>query len=314
MSASNKVNTSMPRSLQAIQSLFDGLINRIESVAYRLSGNLIKLLDVLAYILNLAAPLYIGAIWGGFLPDLEKSHRLTIFGEWKNHWTALLLLGLWVLALGWQWFSKKYSVNIGVRRKLVYRELKYVYQEAGLHQSPDADARCTIWLVPEGSISKDENSGEYQVPTRLVQWADYVPSQSRYQKDGRTHYRLNGGAGRLFRVYRGKADRVYVGILGDALNRGMEQKGSTSLKYVVPEQTPLVEYLVRNFNLRRRHARSVTPDRRAFLAIALIEEGSKKPLGVVYCDSKDAAFFTDQIEEQIFHCLPRLVDAISAKD
>lgn len=219
-----------------------------------------------------------------------------------------------MLALGWQWFSKKYSVNVGVRRKMVYRELKYLCREAGLGGDAEADVRCTIWLVPEGGTSKDANSGEYQAPTRQVQWADYVPLQSRYGKDGRVHHRLNGGAGCLFRVYRGSDDRVYVGILGGALNQGMEKKTSTSLKYVVPDHMALVEYLVTNFNLRRRHARSVTPDRRAFLAIALIEEGSKKPLGVVYCDSRDGAFFTDQVEDRIFQCLPRLVEAISAQD
>lgn len=122
------------------------------------------------------------------------------------------------------------------------------------------------------------------------------------------------GLGRLFRVYRGRLDRVYMGVLGDALNRGMEQKGPTSLKYVVPEHTSLVEYLVKDFNLRRRHARSVTADRRSFLAIALVEEGSKRPLGVVCCDSRDAAFFTDQLEDRIFQCLPHLVGAISAKE
>ena len=310
----SNIRATAVRLVQALRASSDWLINRLESGAYHLSGSLIRVFDVLAYLLNLGAPLYIGAIWGGFLPDLEKRHTLLVPSEWVGHWTALLFLGLWTSALGWQWFSKKYSVNVGVRRKLVSRELKDLCRKAGLGLPPEADARCTIWLVPEGAISKDRNSGEYQVPTRLVQWADYVPAQSRYQKNGRTHYRLNGGAGCLFRVYRGRQDRVYVGILGDALNRGMEQKTLTSLKYVVPEHTSLVEYLVQNFNLRRRHARSVTPDRRSFLAIALVEEGSKKPLGVVYCDSKDASFFTDQVEDRIFQCLPQLVGAISAKE
>lgn len=69
------------RPLPALQFL-DRLINRLEGTAYRLSGSLIKMLDVLAYLLNLATPLYIGAIWGGFLPDLEKRHALTALGEW----------------------------------------------------------------------------------------------------------------------------------------------------------------------------------------------------------------------------------------
>lgn len=97
---------------------------------------------------------------------------------------------------------------------MVYRELKDLYQKAGLGRPLEADTQCTIWLVPEGSINKDKNSGEYQVPTRLVQWADYVPPQSRYQRNGHTYYRLNSGAGRLFRVYRGRLDRVYVGYWG----------------------------------------------------------------------------------------------------
>ncbi len=304
---------SLNRVALALQDAAAGLTNGLENAFLFCFGNAIQALNAIAFLVGLLAPLYVGALWGGFLPALEQRHALTHPAAWARHPSGLAALGVWFLALVWQHFSRKYSIEVGAMRKSVYRELMALCQGAGLQQSPEADIRCALWLVPEGGISKNPGTGQYEVPSRLVQWTDYVPAQSRYRRDGHTHYRVNGAAGRTFRVYRGHADRVYVGLLGKTLIAGMEQRRSLASRDALPAGAPLVGHLVRELNFRRRHARSVTSDRRSFLAIALIEEGSQKPLGVVYFDSREPACFSDAVEDKIFQGLPRLLDAINAR-
>ena len=305
--------TRLNRVVLALQDAWDQSINLIETIFLFCFGNAVRVFNAAAFLVSILAPIYVGAIWGGFLPTLEQRHALMRLSEWAKHPSAVITLLVWWVALVWQHYSRKYSIEIGAERKVIYRELVYLHQDAGLQQPPEADVRCTIWLVPENDINKNPDTGQYEVPPRLTQWADYVPSQSKYQKDGRIRYRLNGRAGRTFRVYRGRTDRVYVGILGKTLLAGMDQKRSVAGRDAVPGGTPLVDYLVQELNYRRHHAKSVTSDRKSFLAIALIEEGSKKPLGVVYFDSREPMCFSDAVEERIFQGLPRLVEAINAR-
>lgn len=291
-------------------NIIDWVINVTETVYYFLFGSIVRFFDAVSAAVIFIAPLYIGAIWGGFLPDLEKIHKLTSIPQWRLHPTPIYFLLVWLIALGWQYFSRRYNIEISARRKVVFREIRYICEGLAINENAEADIRCTVWLFPQNEIKTDKDTGEYLTPARIVQWADYYPQRSPYKKDGRTYRRVNPKAGRIFRLYRGKRNQLFVGILGETVSQGMEKGEYTVVKNNLPENCELWEYLSTEFNFRRWHAKKVTADRKSFFCIALIEKETKKPLGVVYFDSRNVSIFTDNIVDKVFEYLPRLMDAV----
>lgn len=237
---------------------------------------------------------------GVVFSDLDAKKNWFDWGVWKSHWYILAPAVPATVGLLW----RRYIKNLEVDKNALYREVRLFYERMGFQNDLDADIRCTLWMP-----SRNYKSG---LPTWLTQATDYYPITSPLPGPRHQH-RQNRGAGRSYKVYRRAGDRIETeGIIGWCAVDSVHEQGSDDYIISVPEDKGLVECLVNDFNYTPRHAKRVTSDRLSFMCVALLNRGSTKLLGVLYCDSRKRNTFDRNLSVKAESFLRDVVNAMDA--
>ena len=232
--------------------------------------------------------------------DLDAKNKWLDWEIWKNHWYVIAPGLPYAIGLIWQ----RYVKNLAIDKSSLHRELQIFYERMGFKQHLDADIRCTLWMPP-----RRYKSG---APDWLTQATDYYPVSSPLP-GSRHQIRQNRGAGRSYKVYRKIGNNIEPeGIIGWCAVDSISEQGSDDYIINVPEGESLVDCLVNDFNYTPRHAKRVTSDRLSFMCIALLNRGSTKLLGVLYCDSRKRNAFNKGFSVKAEGFLRDIVKAMSA--
>lgn len=168
-------------------------------------------------------------------------------------------------------------------RKAAYDALKRFTKEMGFDAAPDHDIRCTLWCPTK----KKDRQGR---PVELEQWTDYVPLERAAQPDVVGRYRDNAKAGRRRAISRAIPGGVEtIGLLGHCAYECVKNRRPATKVDYVPEGADLVDYLVDVWHFDRHYAQKLTPDRRSFMCLPLMDAGYTELLGIIYCDSSSGS-------------------------
>lgn len=92
----------------------------------------------------------------------------------------------------------------------------------------------------------------------------------------------------------GRRFSIRSGIIGKAVRR----KSAFVARREHADHEGFVGELVRDWAYTEHDARKLSPDRHAWMAVPVIGP-SKAPVAVVYLDSSDPCFFTDEVQDLI---------------
>lgn len=93
-----------------------------------------------------------------------------------------------------------------------------------------------------------------------------------------------------------------VGVIGQAYREAQLDPGKLEVFHdfrTGPDHDAFVAQMVRDYSFSRKAAERLHPATMSWVAIAIPNEGGVE--GVLYCDSKQADFFTDARKEDILH-------------
>jgi hypothetical protein len=143
---------------------------------------------------------------------------------------------------------------------------------------------------------------------RLKQLVDYYPSRG--EKRGR-RFRPSGRSGRVFSVCRKIGDEeLPIGILGYCTMVSLNDQAAKILHEEVPEEVDFIKYMVENWHFTERQAKQLTPDRRSYMCISIMNKESTELTGIIYCDSSNPKAFPNELDEKFETYLPRIATTL----
>jgi len=244
--------------------------------------------NVLAFIM----PVIIGIVLKEAYNSISQLPNVWSVTGWVTHWpillTLIVLFGIWGLgALQLHLLGFQQS-----RADELFNASKWMCEDLFTKSEIESVVRCTVW-VPVGTLTRTATN-------RLIQATDYFPMQSRL---GITHtYRKSG---RRFRTYGVSKKGDSVGILGFTALGCLNGAGQDSYAERLPANVDFVNHMVERWNFSRFKASRLTPDRKAYLCVPLLDGGERKLLGILYLDSNRPRTFSDEVVFAVLKHRPR---------
>jgi hypothetical protein len=232
-------------------------------------------LNAVGWVSGLSA-LVFAALFKDLVSRLAAAHA---WGDWHSYVNARAVpcaLAALVSAAGAKFKTARQRTQ---NRKAAYDALKRFHTGMGFDAAPEHDIRCTLWCPTR----RKDRLGR---PVELEQWTDYVPAERPQGAGAVGVYRDNAKAGRRRPIFRRVPGGVEtIGLMGHCAYECIKNRRPAAKMDYVPDGMDLVTYLVDVWHFDRHYAERLTPDRRSFLCLPLMDAGYTELLGIVFCDS-----------------------------
>jgi hypothetical protein len=238
----------------------------------------------------------------------ERAVQEMVGKDWQeiyrwDFWRPYLIWSLLLLPLLFGLAWRTIELDHGYRVARLYKDLGDFYQKMKFGDVAAQEIRCVIWVPMP--------AGPDQMPIYMRQLTLYYPEYSRIGEGLRRTYRQNEVPPRYFKVSKHEGDNITpIGVLGYCVHRCLLENNDSGKVIAVPDGEHEVAYNVGHFNFSARQARKLTPGRRCFMFLPVMNSDKTKVLAILFCDSCDGQAFTEATLKKAITHLPMLAKSL----
>ncbi len=249
-------------------------------------------------------PILLGKFASEAYKAITTASTLKSWDTWKPHWPVLVILIFWFIG----YLYTRYSKNSASISHELYNFITWFCEDIYTRKDKKKDIRCTIW-VPLGEQSQN-------APIRLVQVVSYFPLTSTLfdDTDKRTgNIRKNGRPFRTYKVSR-RHNTEYspIGILGRTALRAVSGEEPIVIKEQFSKSTNFIDHMMNYWNFTEFQAERLTPDRKSYLCLPMVDNKNRELLGILYFDSRKTRTFDNKFVRRVERYLPRFASIITS--